>query len=187
VRRADHATERGQLRRSDDLWKLDADEARSLDTGWTPSGDFWGERDAHLTGLADLEPPPLVHRFDDPADWDVERNVATSLRGLPLTAGTVRGRAWVLDEPDDRLPAGFDPSTTILVARSVDAGWISTISRVAGVVVEIGGDLSHGSILLREQGVPAITNVRGATATFGQGELLELRAASGSVELVETD
>ena len=53
------------------------------------------------------------------------------------------------------------------MARSVDAGWIPTFGLVAGVVVETGGDLSHGSIILREIGLPAITNAHHATLTFG--------------------
>ena len=50
------------------------------------------------------------------------------------------------------LPEGFESATTVLVARSVDAGWIPTVALASAVVVEIGGDLSHGSILLRERG-----------------------------------
>ena len=64
---------------------------------------------------------------------------------------------------------------------SMDAGWIPTFARVAGVVVEIGGDLSHGSIILREIGLPAITNVRGVMRVIQMGDELVLRAGSGVV------
>ena len=84
------------------------------------------------------------------------------------------------------LPAGYTPETTILVARSVDAGWIPTFSRVAGVVVETGGDLSHGSIILREIGLPAITNVTEATRHIANGDRLRLNAAAGTVERTAT-
>jgi phosphohistidine swiveling domain-containing protein len=83
------------------------------------------------------------------------------------------------------LPLGFEKNTTILVARSVDAGWIPTFALVAGVVVETGGDLSHGSIILREIGLPAVTNVRRATAVFRTGDLLRLNAAQGLVERLQ--
>ena len=104
------------------------------------------------------------------------------LEGLSLTDGVVSGRAWVLREPSVELPEGYEPATTVLVARSIDAGWIPTVALAAAVVVEIGGDLSHGSILLRERGVPAITNVRGVTRTVETGEMLEVRAGAGVVE-----
>jgi pyruvate,water dikinase len=82
------------------------------------------------------------------------------------------------------LPPGFDPAGTVLVARSVDAGWIPTFALVAAVVVETGGDLSHGSILLRERGVPAVTNVRGVTRALATGDPVEVRAGAGVVELL---
>ena len=103
-----------------------------------------------------------------------------------MTDGVVSGRAWVLREPSVKLPEGFEPATTVLVARSIDAGWIPTVAMAAAVVVEIGGDLSHGSILLREIGLPAATNVTGATAAIATGDLIELRAATGTIELIES-
>jgi pyruvate,water dikinase len=93
----------------------------------------------------------------------------------------------VLSEPQAVLPSGNEPATTILVARSVDAGWIPTFACVAGVVVEIGGDLSHGSIILREIGLPAITNVNKATRGIRTGDALRLYATTGMVERVCDD
>ena len=54
-----------------------------------------------------------------------------------------------------------------------------TYRQVAGVVVDIGGDLSHGSIILREIGLPAITNCGRATQTFQTGDEVELDAGRG--------
>ena len=182
IRLGRQAVSAGHLPSLDHLWLLDADELRRLDAGWRPDGGFWEERRAHRARLAELDPPHVVRRFDDPAAWTQQDPDGDVLTGLSLTDGVVSGRAWVLREPSVDLPDGFDPATTVLVARSVDAGWIPTVSRAAAVVVEIGGDLSHGSILLRERGVPAITNVRGATRVIGTGEMLEVRAGAGVVE-----
>ena len=82
------------------------------------------------------------------------------------------------------LPAGFDPSSTVLVARSVDAGWVPIFGQVAGVAVEIGGDLSHGSIVLRELGIPAATNLGEIGDRIKTGDRVELRAAVGVLEVV---
>jgi pyruvate,water dikinase len=177
---AEGAVAAGALPSVDHLWLLRVDEAERLDTGWMPSSAFWDARRAELAALAALDPPALVHRDDDPAEWEPEATPgAHRLQGLGLTAGTVRGRAWVLAEPATQLPDGFDPATTVLVARSVDAGWIPTFALVAAVAVETGGDLSHGSILLREWGIPAATNVRGATRLVRTGDPVELRAGPG--------
>jgi pyruvate,water dikinase len=71
------------------------------------------------------------------------------------------------------------------VAPAIDPGWLPTLSGVAGVVVETGGDLSHGSILLREIGIPAVTNVAGAMAAIESGDRIRLRGGSGTVEQID--
>ena len=87
----------------------------------------------------------------------------------------------MLRTPSTELPDGWDPAATVLVARAVDAGWIPTFALVAAVVVETGGDLSHGSIILREIGLPAITNVAEATCSITSGTQVEVRARPGVV------
>jgi pyruvate,water dikinase len=179
---AEVAVREGRLRSVDDVWLLDADEVRRLDDGWVPDEKFWTERERERDRLDALDVPHVVRRFDDPADWHDNGDDADDvLRGLALSSGRVSGRAWVLAEPEATLPVGFDPASTVLVARSIDAGWISTISKVAAVVVEIGGDLSHGSILVRELGIPAVTNVRGATRRITTGDQLTVDAGAGTI------
>ena len=180
---AGRAVDAGRLRSVDDLWMLTADEVRRLDGDWSPDAEFWNERRARRDELDGLDVPHVVRRFDDPADWNDEGAAAHDgvWRGLSLTTGRVSGRAWVLDEPAGRPPDGFDPASTILVARSIDAGWISTIADVAAVVVEIGGDLSHGSILVRELGVPAVTNASGVTRQITTGDELNVDAGAGTI------
>ncbi|GAB4454624.1 MAG: hypothetical protein Fur0044_49180 [Anaerolineae bacterium] len=169
----------------DSLWLLDIDEIHRLDSGWVPEAAFFEQRKAEIEHLQSYHLPDLFHRFDDLEQYRegaASTGPETRLRGVSLTGGEVQGRAWVLAEPSTALPPGFTAETTILVARAVDAGWIPTFACVAGVVVETGGDLSHGSIILREIGLPAITNVRGATRAIQTGEALTLRAGSGVVE-----
>jgi pyruvate,water dikinase len=177
----------GHLPEVEALWLLSIDEARRLDQGWMPEAGFFASRQREIEHLERYRLPDLIHRFDDLENYRVGAEVLSQevrLQGVSLTSGEVRGRAWVLAEPETALPPDFTTEQTILVARSVDAGWIPTFARVAGVVVEIGGDLSHGSIILREIGLPAITNVRGVTRQVNTGDQLILRAGVGVVERV---
>jgi rifampicin phosphotransferase len=186
VNSAERATERGQLRSVNDLWLLSVDEANKLDTGWIPTLEFWEEREAERTLLSELDPPDLVHRFDDPSLWAMSVNTesidesptANRWSGIPLTSGTVSGTAWVIGEPTRDLPTELT-GPVILVARSIDAAWSITFPLVVGVAVETGGDLSHGSIVLRELGKPAITNARQAFRQVRTGDRVELRADQG--------
>jgi pyruvate,water dikinase len=171
------------------LWDLDITEAKQLDSGWIPSPEFWDARRQQQLQLASFRLPDLLHRFDDLETFSKDRMIAEgakSLNGVSLTSGDVTGIALVLNEPTQVKHRHGEDGDTILVARSVDAGWIPTFARVCGVVVEIGGDLSHGSIILREIGLPAITNVRNATSVIRTGDRITLRAGAGVVEVSST-
>ncbi|MEM8532683.1 MAG: PEP-utilizing enzyme [Chloroflexota bacterium] len=183
---ADGAVARGVLPSRESLWMLDIAEVSRLDQGWVPDAMFWEQRTQQIARSRQRSLPDLFHRFDDLDQNSASQDVKGKrrLKGISLTTGTVRGRVWVLDEPCLNLPEGFTSEHTILVARSVDAGWIPVFARVAGVVVETGGDLSHGSIILREIGLPAITNVSRATQWLRNGDAVLLQAGSGTVERI---
>ncbi|MEM1332828.1 MAG: PEP/pyruvate-binding domain-containing protein, partial [Actinomycetota bacterium] len=185
VELADHAHTAGLLPSRDDLWALDVETVRALDQGVAVSADHVAEIAATRERLASLRPPHVVSRFDDPESWSsqdsgVDGSEPHRWSGLPLTQGRVEGRAWVLSEPGEGPPEG-DGHATVLIARSIDAGWVSTLQRVSAVAVEIGGDLSHGSILVRELGLPAVTNVRGVLDGIATGDLVALDADVGTV------
>lgn len=183
--RAHEFVERGILPYADALWMLTTDELRSLDGGWEPERDFWMDRRREIADMKAMHLPDFFHRFDDLSAYLEHDETTTRLNGISLTKGTVSGVAWVLGEPEATPPPDFKPSETILIARSVDAGWISTFSRVAGVVVETGGDLSHGSIILREIGLPAVTNVHGAMRHVHTGDAVRLDARMGTLQIGE--
>jgi phosphoenolpyruvate-protein kinase (PTS system EI component) len=71
-----------------------------------------------------------------------------------------------------------------LVTRLVDADWIPTFACVAGVIIEMGGDLSHGSIMLRQIGLPAITNVSKVTEGIQTGDVLRSCGLTSTVERI---
>lgn len=185
TRLAGEAVEDGRLTHVAALWSLTAEEVRTLDRGAHFDEADIAARQTERSRLEALRLPDTVHRFDD-----VEREVAdhggrTSIDGLSLVRGEVTGRAWRCSEPPTELPEGFSPDTTILVARSVDAGWVPIFNRVAGVAVEIGGDLSHGSIILRELGVPSITNVGDLGTSVVTGDAVVLDATRGRLRLAQ--
>lgn len=173
--------EDGVLPSADALFQLDVDEIKRIDEGFRPDAAFWEERRAEIEALASQTVPAVFHRLDDletpPSPPDRGR-----MEGVGLSGGRARGRAWVATDPVLELPEGFDSSNTILVTRTVDLGWLVVFSRVAGVVVELGGHLSHGSIVLAELGLPSVTNVGHATHQLRTGDFLEVRADEGVVE-----
>ncbi len=168
------------------LWLLDTDEARRLDDGWHPDDALLTERRADTERRRANPIPEVTDRFDPP-DPDPEPppgEPRTEFHGIGLVAASAQGRAWVLSEPAHELPDGFDPATTILVAPSVDPGWMSTFALVSGVAIGLGGDLSHGSIVLRELGLAAVTNVRGLSGHVSTGDRVRIDGRRGTVHVV---
>jgi pyruvate,water dikinase len=100
------------------------------------------------------------------------------LDGLGVSPGTVTGLARVVT--DLRHGAYIEPGE-ILVAPVTDVAWTPLFSQAAGLVVEVGGLLSHGSIVAREYGVPAVVGVAGATKTIRTGDRIRLDGARGQV------
>ena len=104
------------------------------------------------------------------------------LRGIAASTGLAQGRARVATSPAEgrQLVAG-----EILVARFTDPGWTPIFPLAAAVVTEIGGMLSHGAVVAREYGIPAVVNVAGATSSIQTGDLLEVDGSTGEVRRIE--
>jgi pyruvate,water dikinase len=73
----------------------------------------------------------------------------------------------------------------ILVARATDPAWTAIFPLVRGVVLEIGGQLSHGAIIAREYGIPAVLSVPDATGRIREGQRLTVDGTAGRVAVHE--
>ena len=102
----------------------------------------------------------------------------TVLSGIAASAGRARGTARVIHHPREanRLQPG-----DILVTRATDPGWTPLFPLVGGVVLEVGGLLSHGAIVAREYGIPAVINVPGATQRIPDGQVVTVDGTAGRV------
>lgn len=101
-------------------------------------------------------------------------------RGIPISAGRATGPARLV-----RSMADWNKVKTgdIIVAPIIDPGIAPLFGIAAGIVAEMGGTLSHGAIIAREYGLPAVANVPGIMNAVKDGERLTLDAASGEVTL----
>jgi pyruvate,water dikinase len=75
----------------------------------------------------------------------------------------------------------------ILVVPYTDAGWAPLLARAQGLVAEVGGRLSHGAIIAREYGIPAVMDVTNATRRLHTGQWVRLDGQKGTVEVLEAD
>ncbi|MEU5345298.1 PEP/pyruvate-binding domain-containing protein [Streptomyces sp. NPDC020766] len=106
-----------------------------------------------------------------------------TLRGAPASTGSVTGPARVVFDP---IGVSLQPGE-ILVAPSTDPGWTPLFLMAGGVVLETGGVNSHGAVVAREYGIPAVVGVPGALSALSDGQTLTVNGTLGtvSVESVE--
>ena len=104
------------------------------------------------------------------------------LRGLAASAGVAEGRARVLSGPDQ---AGLFEGGEILVVGVADVGWSPLFLAANAVVTDLGGPLSHASVVLREYGIPAVVNVQTGTRSIRTGDLIRVDGELGLVEILE--
>ena len=104
---------------------------------------------------------------------------AGALRGTPASAGTVTAPARVVLDP---VGARLEPGE-ILVAPSTDPGWTPLFLTAGGLVMEMGGANSHGAVVAREYGIPAVVGVPRATEAITTGAEVTVDGAGGVVTL----
>jgi rifampicin phosphotransferase len=128
--------------------------------------------------------PPRVLTSDGEAVAGTYRRAdvpAGALTGLPVSAGTVEGRARViLDMADADLEAG-----DILVTAYTDPSWTPAFVAIKGLVTEVGGLMTHGAVIAREYGLPAVVGVEHATRLIRDGQRIRVHGTDGYVEILD--
>jgi pyruvate,water dikinase len=106
---------------------------------------------------------------------------SSNLKGLCACGGKIQARVKVLQSVMEahKLQKG-----DILVTRQTDPGWVVVFPLISGLIVERGGMLSHGAIVSREFGIPAIVGVEGAVSKLNDGDIVILNAFTGEITLV---
>jgi len=103
------------------------------------------------------------------------------LQGIPASRGILSGPVRVLDRIEDiwRVRAG-----EILVVPRTDPGWTPVFRKIGGLITETGGLLSHGAVVSREYGIPAVTNIPNACQIFKTGQTVIIDGSKGTVNVL---
>jgi pyruvate,water dikinase len=179
-------TNRGVLDDPADVFYLEAVEFRSLLDGQIPD-DRLHDRitQRHRDYLAHRHRRPATFLFDDiETEGEIAEGEPTDIQardgwhGDGASRGQASGPARVITDIREltSIQAG-----EILVTNTIDPGWTSVFPLLAGLITETGGTLSHGAILAREYGLPAITALNKATTRLSTGDLIEIDGNSGAV------
>ena len=147
--------------------------------------DEAADREATYLSLFDLTPPYWFAGEVPGADaWQGSEAPASTRRivqGMGGSAGTATGRARIITDPSD--PSGLEPGD-ILVAPITDPSWTPLFVPAAGVVVDVGGTMSHAVIVSRELGIPCVVSATGASSRIPDGAQVRVNGDTGTVTIL---
>ncbi|XVH33182.1 PEP/pyruvate-binding domain-containing protein (plasmid) [Haloferacaceae archaeon DSL9] len=172
----------GQLDQPDDVWYLREDELFGALDGKRVDVDIAARRREHKRYVA-FDAPPVLTSEGEAIRGHTDREVASEgvLVGTGVSSGVVEGVARVIRDPT----VATVEQGEILVAPSTDPGWTPLFLNAVGLVSEVGGAVSHGALVAREYGLPAVVSVPEATKRIQTGQRIRIDGTRGTVDLLD--
>lgn len=169
----------GSIAAADDVFFLDFDEVRVGLRGGNLAGIVAGRRRLYDQELRRRHIPRILlsDGTDVEAAMRAQSPASAALSGTPASAGTATGRVRVVLDP---VGAHLEPGE-ILVAPSTDPGWTPLFLTAGALVMEMGGVISHGAVVAREYGIPAVVGVPDATTRLQTGQTVTVDGGEGTI------
>jgi pyruvate,water dikinase len=182
MKEADRLVESNVLRDREDAFFLTFHELRDVVRTNVVDYDLIRERKDAFRAHQGLTPPRVLTSEGEMVTGAYRRdNVPPgALVGLPVSAGTIEGRARVVFDPSK---ANLEPGD-ILVTPYTDPSWTPLFVAIKGLVTEVGGLMTHGAVVAREYGLPAIVGVEQATRLIADGQMIRVHGTEGYVEML---
>jgi rifampicin phosphotransferase len=182
LREADRLVQAHVLRDAEDIFYLRLEELHEVLGGGEVDEQLIQQRKDAFTSYQGLTPPRVFTSDGEVITGTYRRDdvPAGALLGLPVSAGTIEGRARViLDMAQADLEAD-----DILVTAYTDPSWTPLFVTVKGLVTEVGGLMTHGAVIAREYGLPAVVGVENATRVIPDGQRIRVHGTDGYVEIL---
>jgi phosphohistidine swiveling domain-containing protein len=174
-----HLDDAGLVKDPDDVFFLTFNELTDPAPG--PLSDLVAQRRDQYEDHRTVSLPDCWAGDPEPVGPAAEGDRSLPLQGFAVSAGVVEGPARVIARADDL--HSLEPGE-ILVCPFTDPSWSSGFLVAAGIIIDVGGPLSHGAIVARELGVPCVINTRVGTRVLHTGDLVRLDGAAGTVTRV---
>jgi pyruvate,water dikinase len=179
---AERLVQAGVLREREDIFYLWFDELKEVVRTRRVDERLIGERKDAFRSYQALTPPRVLTSDGEVIAGAYRRDdVPTgALIGLPVSAGTIEGRARVIrDIAQADIEAG-----DILVTTYTDPSWTPLFLAIKGLVTEVGGLMTHGAVIAREYGLPAVVGVENATNLIRDGQRIRVHGTDGYIEIL---
>lgn len=174
--------QRGLINAADDVMFLALEELQAIDAGANEplQARVAQRRQRYAQELQRHRVPRVVTSEGLVVYGRAQATGENVLAGVGVSPGAVQGHARIIRDPHG---AQLTPGD-ILVAPSTDPAWTPLFLAAGGLVMEAGGMLSHGSVVAREYGIPAVVAVANATTVLRDGQVIRVDGTGGVVELV---
>lgn len=174
----------GVLREKEDIFYLRFQELQEVVRTNRVDDEFIRRRKEAFRSCEALKPPRVLTSDGEAVAGAYRREdlPTGALVGLPVSAGTVEGRARVILDVSE---ADLEPGD-ILVTAHTDPSWSPLFVAIAGLVTEVGGLMTHGAVIAREYGLPAVVGVEGATRLIRDGQRIRVNGTDGYLEILSS-
>ncbi|MEV0390226.1 rifamycin-inactivating phosphotransferase [Nonomuraea sp. NPDC050643] len=179
---ADRLADEGVIKEPQDVYFLSLEEFRLVVRTGRADHDLIEERRAAFEEYGKLTPPRVITSEGEviSGEYDTGALPEGALAGIAVSSGVVEGRARIVHSMRDAVVEEGD----ILVTVFTDPSWSPLFVSVKGVVMEVGGVMTHGAVVAREYGLPAVVGVQDATRRIEDGRRIRVNGAEGYVELL---
>jgi pyruvate,water dikinase len=179
---ADRLVQAGVLREREDIFYLRLQELQDVVRTNQVDEQLIRERKDAFRSYRAITPPRVLTSDGEAVAGSYRREdfPPGALVGLPVSAGIIEGRARVIFGLAE---ADLEPGD-ILVTAYTDPSWTPLFVAIAGLVTEVGGLMTHGAVIAREYGLPAVVGVEQATRLIGDGQRIRVHGTDGYVEIL---
>ncbi|MEL7654319.1 MAG: phosphoenolpyruvate synthase [Bacillota bacterium] len=182
LKEAARLVQKGVILEKADIYYLSFDEFReAVRTNRVDYGAITKRKEEYEV-YEKLTPPRVMTSEGEviSGEYDTSNIPKGALAGIPVSSGTIEGRARVILRMEDADMVEGD----ILVTAFTDPSWTPVFVSIKGLVTEVGGMMTHGAVIAREYGLPAVVGVENATRLIKDGQQIRINGAEGYVEIV---
>ncbi|MGI9058708.1 MAG: phosphoenolpyruvate synthase, partial [Ktedonobacteraceae bacterium] len=182
LKEAEQLVQANVLHEKEDIYYLTFEELREVVRTNTLDYQIISKRKDEYTFYEKLTPPRVITSDGEiiAGEYKRENLPAEALVGLPVSSGVIEGRAHVILNMEDADLEDGD----ILVTSFTDPSWTPLFVSIKGLVTEVGGLMTHGAVIAREYGLPAVVNVENATKLINDGQRIRVNGTEGYVEIL---
>ncbi|WP_332237039.1 phosphoenolpyruvate synthase [Sporolactobacillus sp. KGMB 08714] len=182
LKEAARLVQKGVIREKEDVCYLSFEEFREAVRTSRLDYDVITKRKEEYEAYKKLSPPRIITSEGEVLSgaYDTGNIPKDALAGIPASSGTVEGRARVVLRMEDAALEEGD----ILVTTFTDPSWTPVFVSIKGLVTEVGGMMTHGSVIAREYGLPAVVGVENATKLIKDGQRIRVNGSEGYIEIL---